>query len=296
MKLENDIASTVYRALNKFSTELEPAGPWRWNCALLNGARLPIAASLQDGFLHLACHAGPASAGVQAIESALLANSSLAGGVKLAIDASTNALRLRTDIVVADEEQLLHRLHWALDGFHDGHSFLKSPASFNPAAVLPPSVPSACLADLLSELSWPFTERGPNEYSVELDADSASSASIRTNSSGVVLSIELLRANAIPADSRRAIALFLLTAGSGIRMVRAQAAEADAAWSCGFQVALPHSPSTEEIGHALAALSIAHRTCVRETNVLLDDAAARCYLAARHTSTTNDYQSEHEEN
>lgn len=296
MKFDSDAASTVYRALNKFSTELEPAGPWRWNCAVLNGSRLPIAATLQDGFLHLACYSSPAVTSAKALENVLLANSALAGGVKLAMNFSSNTLSLRTDIVVSGEEQLLHRLNWALGGFHDGYSFLNSPASFNNSPVRLPAAPSAGLADMIGELSWPLIERATNDFSVELDTDSGASASIQAGMAGVVLSIELLRANALAEDSRRALALYLLTASYGLCMVRAHAAEAEGVWSCGFQVALPHSPSTEEIGHALAALSIAHRTCARETNVLLDDAAARCYLAARDTSTSNNHPSEQKEN
>jgi len=44
----------------------------------------------------------------------------------------------------------------------------------------------------------------------------------------------------------------------------------------------------EEIDHSLAALSLAYRVCAREANLLLNEAAARCYLAARDFS--NNYQ------
>ena len=53
------------------------------------------------------------------------------------------------------------------------------------------------------------------------------------------------------------------------------------------------APAAEEIDHALAALSIAYRMCAREADVLLNDAAARCYLAARESST-NPHQHEEE--
>jgi hypothetical protein len=77
-------------------------------------------------------------------------------------------------------------------------------------------------------------------------------------------------------------------------MARACAVEADGQTSFGVQVGLPAAPAMEEIDHALGALSIAHRICARETNVLLNDAAARCYLAARELST--DHQPTKEEN
>jgi hypothetical protein len=70
-------------------------------------------------------------------------------------------------------------------------------------------------------------------------------------------------------------------------MARVCAVEADGQTSFGLQVGLPVAPAMEEIDHALAALSIAHRMCAREANVLLNDAAARCYLAARDVSTNH---------
>jgi hypothetical protein len=105
-----------------------------------------------------------------------------------------------------------------------------------------------------------------------------------------MLNVELVRASATPEASRRALALYLLTAARELRLVRAYATQAEAGWSCGMQVNLPVAPASEEIDHALAALSMAHRMCAREANVLLDQAAARCYLAVRDTSNTNGNQ------
>ena len=55
MRLANETAATVFCGLNKCSDVVEPDGPWRWQCIVQNGTRLPIAASLEEGFLHLAC-------------------------------------------------------------------------------------------------------------------------------------------------------------------------------------------------------------------------------------------------
>jgi hypothetical protein len=106
--------------------------------------------------------------------------------------------------------------------------------------------------------------------------------------------VELLRTNAAKEASRHALAVFLLTISGALRMARGYAEAADGHESYGFQVCLPDAPASEEIGHALAALSIAYRMCARETDVLLDAAAARCYLAARDSSTTNEPQHEEE--
>ena len=297
MRFANEAAATALCVLNKCSDEVMPDGPWRWLCAVQNGTRLPIAASLEEGFLHLACQPGTIGKSTCTLERALEGNSTLAGGVKLALseldelddqNKASSGLHLTTDIVVLDEKQLLDRFRLALDGFHHGVGLLKSLDSDgrgDRAATRRAVSIAGDLGELLRETHWPSTERGPNEFSANLDADSAPPATIRMTESGVELNVELVRSNR--AASRRALAVFLLTATSALRMARVCAVEADGQTSFGLQVGLPAAPAMEEIDHALAALSIAHRICAREANVLLNDAAARCYLAARDVSTNH---------
>ena len=294
MRLANEQAATALRVLNKCCDRLEPDGAWRWRCTVQNGARLPIAASLQEGFLHLAWRPEAARNHACAPQQALLGNSTLTGGVKLALHGASRGLHLAADILILEEKQLMDRLLLAIDGFHRGQGLLNPPASRVrfPAARL--AAPQPGLAALLRELSWPSAERAPNEFSAELDATSAPPAAIRMTQSGVRLSVELVRCNAPAEISRRALAIFLLTATGALRMVRACAEEPEGGLACGIEVDLPAAPAAEEIGHALAALSVAHRMCARESTVLLNQAAAQCYLAARDLSTLNENQSEQE--
>ncbi|MGO8757455.1 MAG: hypothetical protein ACLQG3_04955 [Terracidiphilus sp.] len=294
MRLTNEAAAIAFRALNKCSSELEPDGPWRWRCAIENGTRLPIAASLQEGFLHLRCRPAEIREGACTPEDAVLGNNTLPGGVKLAMCGASNALNLVTDIAVVDERQLLDRIRWALDGFHDGHLLLTSPESFHNRAAAQPTVSAAGLGELLREASWPSTERGSNDFSAELDANTASPARIRMGAIGVVLSSELARSSAAAETSRQALTVFLLTATNTLRLARAYAEKVDGGLAFGVQVDLPCAPAGEEIDHALAALSIAHQMCAREASVLLNEATARCYLAARDLSTINHHQSKQE--
>jgi hypothetical protein len=315
MRFTNEAAANAFRVLDKCCAELEPAGPWRWRCLVQNGVRLPLSASLEEGFLQLAGRPVTMRKCPRALEQALLENGTLAGGVKFALDAQSRVLHLRTDIVLVDETQLLDRMQWALDGFHHGYRWLKSSdfyagdgasaapvsmpdvvAASTPALLDGPALPEetgASLGERLRETSWACTERSPGDFSAELAADSAPPARIRMSERGLVFSVELARFAAAEA-SRRALAVFLLTASGALRMVRAHAAEADEQWSFGLQVFLPPAPAAEEIDHALAALSIAYRTCAREANVLLDEAAARCYLTARDVPTTYDQEPEKE--
>lgn len=293
MRLANEAAATAFRVLNKCSDELTPNGAWRWNCSVQNGTRLPIAASLENSFLHLECLPEGLRNDVCTFEQVLLGNRTLTGGVKLALDAASNGIHLSTDIVVQEEKHLFDRFHWALEGFHDGYWLLKSPTSYlGRAAAAAPS--SSDLSELLHEVSWPTTERGPNDFSVELSANSAAQARIRITENGVVITSEMARLSAAAEPSRRALALFLLSATNALRFVRAFAERTDSGFVMGVQVGLPCVPAIEEIDHGLAALSIAHRMCAKEIGVLLNEATARCYLAARDHSITHDHQTEQE--
>jgi hypothetical protein len=142
------------------------------------------------------------------------------------------------------------------------------------------------LGALLRETSWTFTERGPNDFSAELDAESAVPARVALVEDQLILSAELVRC-AAEEMTRRSLALFLLTASGALRLVRAYAVQTESEWCAGFQVCLPAAPAAEEIDHAMAALSFAHKMCARESNVLLDEAAACCYLAARDLPTNH---------
>jgi hypothetical protein len=146
----------------------------------------------------------------------------------------------------------------------------------------------------MRESSWRLTERGPCEFSTDLEARSSPPTRLRATSREVALTAELVRTSTVADCSKKAIALFLLTASSSLRLTRAYGSETDGAWACGMMVSLPAVPAMEEIEHGLAALSIAHRLCAREANVLLDEGAARFYLAARDVPTSNDQFHEQE--
>jgi hypothetical protein len=288
MRLENEAAATAFRVLDKCSTELEATGPWRWRCVVQDGALLPLTSSVEEGFLQLAGQPEEHGGTARLLERALLENNTLAGGVKFALNAASRGLHLRTEILVLQEKQLLERVQWALAGFHDGCRRLKSLDSSDQGIVAPTAGPSGIrLGELLRETLWSCTERGPNEFSVDLRRAPAPPARITTNEYGVVSSVELVRCDTEAEISRQALSVFLLTASSALRLVRAHAVEeAEGQRSFGLQVSLPAAPAVEEIDHALAALSTAYWMCAREANVLRDEAAAQCYLSVRNLPFT----------
>jgi hypothetical protein len=202
---------------------------------------------------------------------------------------------LRTDIVLVDETQLLQRVHWALAGFHHGYHRLKSlDSSGESMAMQAAGAREVRLGELLRETPWPCTERGPNDFSADLHQDATPPARISANEHGIVFSVELVRCNTAAEVARQALAVFLLTASSALRLVRAHAVEEEGQQRFGFQVCLPAAPAAEEIDHALAALSTACRMCAREASVLLDEAVARCYLSIREIPIIQNLEKEKE--
>lgn len=294
MRFANEAADTAFRVLSKCTDELRLERPWRWRSVVQNGTRLPIAATLNEDFLHLDCQPDVSRTTAYTIERAILHNRTVGGGVKLALNDSSQALHMATDILVRDEKQLLDRFRWALDGFHDGCDLLAQPL-FDPRPTQEHrNVGGINLADLMNESSWRLTERGPGEFTTELDSRSSPSARLRATTREVTLTAEFLRTNTVADCSKRAIALFLLTASSSLRLARAYGTETEGTWTCGMMVSLPAVPAIEEIDHGLAALSVAHRICAREANVLLDEAAARCYLTVRDVYNDNHHFHEQE--
>jgi hypothetical protein len=289
MTFASETAAATLRALDRCFEQVKQDGPWRWHCVAQNGARLPMEASLGEGFLHLACSAGATQACTSSLERALFGNDSLAGGVKFALDAKSHGLDMRADIAVVDEAQLHRRIQCALDGFHHGVQILKPVESDGvPVAELGAEASVAGVAELLRESAWTCTERGPGDLSVELDAESLPPARIHAAGAGLAVNVELARLNATTGAARQSLAVFLLTATGALRLVRAYGVQRGEQEIFGLQVGVPSAPVMEEIDHSLAALSLAYRVCAREANLLLNEAAARCYLAARDFS--NNYQ------
>jgi hypothetical protein len=285
MTFASETAAATFRVLDRCFETVKQDGPWRWQCVAQNGARLPMEASLAEGFLHLACSAGATRACTSSLERALFGNDLLAGGVKFALDAKSRRLDMRGDIAVVDEAQLHRRIQCALDGFHHGVQILKPVESDEvPVAEHDAEGSVAGVAELLRESAWTCTERGPGDLSVELDAESLPPARIRAAGGGLVVNVEIARLNAATGAARQSLAVFLLTATGALRLVRAYGVQREEQEVFGLQVGMPSAPVMEEIDHSLAALSFAYRVCAREASLLLNEAAARCYLAARDFS------------
>ncbi len=287
----------VLRVLRQCCHEVESRGPWQWQCLVRNSELLSIAASLGNGFLHLEYRTAEMEKRAPFLERALRANKTLPGGVKLVLGATDNDLHLRSDLPLEDAGRLRNSFERALHGFHEGEAAFTTLRVANDRSFPSPvcgETNSGQLKEVLSEVAWPHTERASNDFSAELDAEGARRASLRLSDRDLETNVELFRSKDPSNTVRRALAAFLLSASRTLCMVRAYAETADDQELYGFQVSLSSAPAPEEVQDALAALSIAHRMCAREANVLLTETTAEHYLAARRFLTANQSGDEEE--
>lgn len=267
-------ATTAIRVLHQCSTKLEPVGPWRWGCVVQNGACQSLTVTLGEGLLELTGQTEVYGATAPALEEALRTNRTLPGGVRFALE--SGHLHRRAELLLREGAPILAHLRWTLAGFH--------PEPFEPHNEYPdlPNLgPQLGLAELLRDTPWACTEREPNIFAVDLGSSVATLATICTQSCGLVLSAELALGAPATQAASQALTLFLLSANSAVRLARAYRLDEEGQQRFGFQVCLPPAPTAEELEEGLAALSVAHRSCAREAKVLVDDAAARCYLFVR---------------
>jgi hypothetical protein len=289
MTLARQTAAVVVRCLDRCFAEVKPGGPWRWQCTAQNGASHRVIASMGEGFLHLACNLEPDRKEPDLFNQALLANSTLPGGVGLALG-RRSGLQLRSDLAILDESQLIDRIQWALNALRDGlHVFPSRHPETSGFARQGALSPDPGFAERLLLSGWTCAERGPREFSAQLDAVGAPPAMVRAADDGVVFSVDLVRLEDAAQPAHQALAIFLLTTCGKLRLVRAYATRTDSRQIFGLEVNLPPLPASEEIDHALAALSLGYRVCAREAALLLNETAARSYLAARGLS--NNHQS-----
>ncbi len=295
MKLVNREAEIVERVLNQWCGGAKAVGPWRWQFAVRNGTRLPVAARYADGFLRLETKRGMKAAPALALRRAIRWNSALAGGVKIAADESARQLRLCADILVLDETQLARRLEWSLDGFHECARLLDAGGSEDAGTMSrEEGLPLPVTQDLLENTSWPLTRLESGDYSVALEADGAHPARLRADRCHALVDVDLVHTEVDAWQANQALASYLLAATGSLRMVRACCVDAEVRSTFSLAVFLPTAALPEELDHALASLSAAHRICAREANALLDESVAGRYLAVRESSTPTQTQDREE--
>jgi hypothetical protein len=279
------------------STEIVvPAGNRRWQCVLGNGSLLPVSVATDADFL-LFDAPSPTAYELAQTPQLLCWNAELEGGAKFALVPGPWRLRLRAEMAIEIDEDADASLRVAENLRGIQAACLRLEGVNAPADDAEPTAPTAFAADsarsaqglfsLLRETSWPFQERASGIAVVELPLrGSFCQALLEENGRGVRAAIELLSTDAIAPVSQLAVAALLLCAGGALKLVRPYASDAGEHFACGFEVRFAGGPCSSELEHALAALSVACRSCRDEVNSLLDKWVAESYLAIRNLPPT----------
>jgi hypothetical protein len=224
----------------------------------------------------------------------------LAGLARIVLDDARGVPRLRADVPLdldGDDEAADDALALLLRAAIDGVASAPSPAS----ATLVPLASAARaddesrglpgsddLARLCGDAGYAVLARRPTLLAVDLGLDDvAARARLACEPCGVRASVELhVLACAPPPVCTRALALFLLAASAGVRLVRPFATPALACASSGavvgFEARLGTAPRARLVAHALAALRVAASLAAREATVLArDPEIAATFLALR---------------
>lgn len=258
-------------------------GAVSWKTKLSNGAALPVAASLDDGWLRVEAEIPEIP---EASPWSLLAEvSSFPPLVRLALARRAprgSSLRLVSDLDTQESgtwpSRLLsvsENLLTAGSRLHDTEIDEREP---EPESPVPGSVIEA-----IGEAGWACEARGEDGVEIPLDYAAGMGARARVHASdqGLRVFAPLRRdAGSGGDEGADATALFLLHAAHRLRAVRAVARveRGRSETAVGWEARLPLLPASDQIDRALHALAVACRHSMREVAALATPVLFRRYL------------------
>ena len=284
--LPDAIGAALEAAAGKCGGRVERAGRGPWRLALANGRPFEVSAVVDAVGEWLQLDA-PAGGGQDAgrLWDALVVNGRLAGAAKLALAAE--GLRLRAEMTLHRGDVLAARIASACCGFKDALSALDGGPGAAARIDTGPEPPAADdLAAACREAGWSVSERANGLVAVDLEcARRFHQALLRPRGSGGALAaVELIRAAALPAAGRAAIAALLLAATARVRLARAAAEEEGGRVWARLEVAFESTADATDLDHGLSALAAACSLAGDEARVLQHEGVAARYLALRNLS------------
>lgn len=281
-------AIAIDGVLAALSPAVQRVDGYRWRFPLSGRHGAFVTARLEGEWLVLE---SDVEADVAAPWEILRRHGAVSGPAKLCMPRGT-LLTLIAEIPLDADVDLARRVREACSGF----VALGGPG-WDHAEVGPREVPDTSgeggphsapvdLPGLLTEAGWPFVGRRSGRFAVDLDVVRGSQPAIagRRSDGSIAVSIEMVRAETLSDESRHALGALLLTTAGLVRMVRATA-KTNGLSIAGLEVCFDTPPTARELGHALSALSVAHRQVGREGPALQHETIARGYLAARGLMT-----------
>ena len=294
---EKKVERTIHGTLEKCATSVEQVARGRWVCVFANGAEVCVGATVADDWLLLdapfEAHLAPLIQGAAGADRGsylraadlLRRNATLAGGVKFAVLSQAPQTRLRAEVPLDEEVDVVRRVRQACAGLKAAAAGGASTAHTAPADCYPVSTVDTAGDDgspfdlrcLCSATRWPFIERDASSVAVDLEVPAGFRQALVevTDGGGVVVSVDLATcAELASPPCQAAWGLLLLRACGVVRMARAAAHTRDGgAATPRFEVVFPDAPAAAELAHAFATLSVACRLVDREARVLAHDAA-----------------------
>lgn len=283
-----DAQSAVSVALHKVAARVECVGAEAWSLSLENGCAVEARAHLDDVWLvvettPVANARGECEAATE--WSVLVSNAMLSGGVRRILDGRGGVARMRVEIPLDADIDLLRRASDVCTGIVRAAA---APAAGPAPSIQPESSdigPDPELLETCRQTGWPCRAREFGSVEVDLDVPGGFHvATIERRGEEYAARVALLGEDgcdgaAASEARRRAVAVLLLRASGGLRMVRATGSGTGDAARVAFDVGFPERPSVGELSHALAALSVGCRIAAREASVLWADAElAGAYL------------------
>lgn len=264
-----------------------------WRLRLSSGRSLQAQAWLRGPWICLGVPAGPRGRPPRPEPDRLWAHlclgAGLPGGVRLA-HANGSGPAFRADIPFVRSAKLLaDRVRRACRALDASRNVLREKS---PAPAPGPVGPGRAggngvledLAALCEEAGWPASVRDEDHLAVNLQVQGRHDvAMIRVDGRGRTHArVDLEVSRTLPSVCRGAMALLLLRANGATRAARA-GGEEDEAGACTvfFEVSQAGKPLASDLGHALAALSVACQLNAREVRALRDPDLSRRYLGSR---------------
>ena len=285
----NPVVETVRDALNDHARSVAARGPCAWRLDGGNGAALPATAAIEDGWLRLDAVLGdpppPGKARAGWLWEHAGWNATLQGARVLLTP--EGRLAARAEIPTDDGVDLPPRIEQALAGLREAADRWRGEGRDEPPAAgadEPPATAEAAdeLRALCDAAGWPLETGASGRLWVGLNVGNGYyQAALRPGPGPWTVAVELCSADTLAPVSRRAWGLFLLTASGLVRLVRATAGDRNGRVAARLAATWPGSPGSVELGHALAACSVACRLCGKEVNALCDPSVATDYLAVR---------------
>jgi len=278
----------VQTVLKKVSAKIRKNGCSAWRFTPRDNGGLRVTAQVDRSFLLLDA---PIDNGqncqsntLPTLWKLLRLNSITPGEVKFAIDGSLRSIRLRSEIpLVEDKEILSNRVLDTCAGFKKALELYSRGADHGKRSVAYREPTGVDLPSLCVEAGWVSSSRSGLEI-VRLDVpDDFYEATLGEDEEwGLVASTPLATGSGWPVECRVALGVLLLSVSGHMRMVRASVKSTDQSGSAlHFEAVMGASPSGRELDYGLSALSVACRMFGKEVRALLDKNVARSYLETR---------------